>query len=265
MEAVPTHTSPAVFQCRSPNPPSAAWRVAMMMLVGAMVGAVAWYGMDQNLTLAHVAGWLLAGIAVFTPFAWFIERNPVFSIEIADTGLTIVRANGTRQLAWADIEAARLQGYPFAHSGGQTIRCFLLRAAGETFELTPEFIDNATRDAFEGALFRELESRDIPETAKALPSFDRMLSLGGAWLFIASIAGILAAQAAGFHTLGTILGSASLLTGSSIAWMTRQQRLSRVVLISTIFLIVASSAILWSCHVNVRDELQKLEWMDKRQ
>lgn len=236
----------------------------MMALVGALIGGVVWFEVDRTLALAHIAGWLSGGIAVFVPFAFFIDRNPVRSFTVESTGFTIVRANGSRRFAWTDIEVARFQDYPIAHSGGQTIRCLLLRAAGETFELTPEFSDDATRDAFAEALLCQLESHDIPETSRALPSFERMLSLAGAWLFVASIVGILAAHAAGFHTLGTVFGLALLLTGSVIAGMTRHQRISRAVLAATLVLIVVGSGILWACHVNVREVLQKWESIEKQ-
>jgi len=46
--------------------------------------------------------------------------------------------------------------------------------------------------------------------------------------------------------------------------MTRQERLSQLVLAATVVLIVGGSAILWMCHVNVRQVLQKWEQMEKR-
>jgi hypothetical protein len=264
MEPAVSESTQSVFHCKAPAEMSFAGRVMLLALVGALVGGAGWFEVDRTLGVAHVACWLGIGIVLFVPFGWFVTRNPVLSFAIDDGGLTISRADGTRTFAWADISAARFQDYPLAHSGGQTIRCFLLRTAGEKFELTPEFPDNATRDAFEEVMLDALESHDIPETSDGLPSFERILSLGGALVFAASIVGMLAAHALGYHTLGTIFGLAFLFTGSIIAWMTRGQRLSRIVLVATLALIVGGSGILWACHVNVRDVLNRWEQMEKR-
>lgn len=235
-----------------------------IVLIGLVVGGVGWYEVDRTLAFGHILAWLVGIVIVFAGLAWLILRNPILSIGIDDIGLTIERAGGTRKFAWADIQAARFQDYPVLYSGGQTLTCFLLRAGGKSFELTPEFRDDATRVAFQESILRELESRDIPETSKGLPSFERLLSLTGAWIFVASIVAMLAAHALQYHTLGTIFGSALLLTGSVMAWMTRRERPSRLVLAATLVLIVAGSAILWACHVNVRDVLQKWEEIEKR-
>jgi hypothetical protein len=264
MEPAISDSAQTVFHCKPPTEMSPVGRVMLLALLGAIVGGAGWFEVDRTLAISHIACWLGAGMIIFIPFGWFIERNPVLSFSIDEGGLTIARALGTRTFAWADITAARFQDYPLAHSGGQTIRCFLLRAAGEKFELTPEFPDEETRDAFEDAMLDALQSHEIPETSHALPSFERMLSLGGACVFAASIVGMLAAHALGYHTLGTIFGLAFLFTGSIIAWMTRGQRLSRIVLVATLALIVGGTGILWACHVNVRDVLNRWEQVEKR-
>jgi hypothetical protein len=46
--------------------------------------------------------------------------------------------------------------------------------------------------------------------------------------------------------------------------MTRGQRLSRIVLVATLALVVGGAGILWACHVNVRDVLNRWEQMEKR-
>src|SRR5580765_825715 len=97
MEVAPPQASATVFECKPPTETSAIWRFAMMALVGAIMGGVGWFEIDSTLSLVHVAGWLAGGVAIFTPLAWFIERNPVRSFTIDDTGMTIIRANGTRQ------------------------------------------------------------------------------------------------------------------------------------------------------------------------
>jgi hypothetical protein len=252
------------FHCRYPDGGSPAKQAVSFILFGAILGAFAWFGMGRTLSVSHVAAWLAGGIGVFATLGWLVTRNPLLSITIDDLGLTLVRAGGTRKLAWTEIEAARFQEYSVPNTAGQTITCLLLRAAGENFELTPEFADDdATRQAFEEALLRELDSRDIPETSQGLPSFERTLSTIGAWLFAASIAGLLAAHAAGFHTLGTVFGLASLFTASVVGWMTRRQRTSRFVLAATAILILGGSAILWACRVNVREVLNRWEWVER--
>jgi hypothetical protein len=255
---------PGVFHCRRAEWSSPAQRAGGIVLLGALLGGVAWAGFDFTISALHIAGWLAGGIAVVAPVVWFGTRNPVLSIGIDDAGLTIERTAGTRTIPWGDVEAARFQDYAMPNTGGQVIRCLLVRAGGKTLELTPEFADAETGDAFEEALFRELEYRDIPETSPALPSFARVLSLAGAWTFAAAIGGLLAAHAAGYHTIGTIVGVSFLLTGSVIAWMTRRQRISRIVLAATAVLIVGGGTILWACRVNVREALNRWEWTERQ-
>jgi len=267
MDTLVRESPPAMqtFRCQFPDGGSAAKQALAYVVLGAILGAFAWFGIDRTISFPHIGGWLGGGIVVCATLGWLVTRNPVLSIGIDDAGLTIERGSGTRKLAWTEIEAARFQEYSLPNTGGQTITCLLLRAAGENFELTPEFSDDdATREAFEEALLREFEFRDIPETSQGLPSFERTLSLIGAWLFAASIVGLLAAHAAGFHTLGTIFGLASLFSGSVVAWMTRRQRTSRIVLAATAALILGGSAILWACRVNVREVLNKWEWVERR-
>ena len=55
-----------------------------------------------------------------------------------------------------------------------------------------------------------------------------------------------------------------LFTGSVIAWMTRRQRLSKLIIAATALVILGGSVILWVCRVNVRQVLQKWEQMEKR-
>jgi hypothetical protein len=233
------------------------------MLVGALLGAVGWFEVDRTVNFAHLGGWLGGTIVVFAPFAWFVTRNPILWITVNDAGLMVERARRPLRFAWDEIEAARFQDYPTTH-GGEPLRYFLLRAGGETFELTPGFADKETEAAFEEAILRELEFHDIPETSRSLPSFERVLAVMGAWLFIASIAGLLIAHALGYRTLGTVFGLAPLFSGSVIAWMTRGQRVSRVVLAATLILILGGSAILWACHVNLREVLNHWEWMERQ-
>jgi hypothetical protein len=97
-----------------------------------------------------------------------------------------------------------------------------------------------------------------------MPSFEHVLAVAGAWLFIASIAGLLVSHALGYRTLGTVFGLAPLFTGSVIAWMTRRERASRAVLLATVALVVGGSAILWTCHVNLRETLNRWEWFERK-
>lgn len=252
---------PALFICKPPPNLSAPMRIFTLALVGAAVGAVGWYEVDRTMTAIHIACWVLGGAALLVPLAWWVERNPVLSIGFDETGLTLARKEWTRTFAWSEIEAARIQIYESGH--GPKITAFLLRAGGETFELTPDFIDEATREAFEDRLAGECADRNIPEATKNLPSFEWILSLGGAFVFIASIVGLIGAHAAGYHTLGTIFGLAFLFTGSIIAFMTRRERISRFVLAATLLLIIGGTAILWACHVNVREVLQRWDWIER--
>ena len=254
---------PQLFLCK-PAEASPAQQALIFILIGALVGAVGWFEVDRTITFAHLAAWVGGTAVLFGPFAWILTRNPVISITVDDRTLTVERARRPLKFAWSEIEAARFQDYPLSHSvGGGTMRCFLVRARGENFELTPGFADPETEAAFEDAILRELEFHDVPETAKSLPSFEHVLAVMGAWLFAVSIAGILAAHALGYRTLGTIFGLGALVTGSVIAGMTRRERVSRVVLIATIALILGGSAILWACHVNLRETLNRWEWVER--
>jgi hypothetical protein len=260
---IPPHAPPAMLvHCKAPRANSPAQKAAATVALGAILGGVGWIGMDATISIGHIAGWLGASIAVVSVIVWFGSRDPILSIGIEANGLTVVWQSGPRTFAWTDIEAARVQDYPAGQMGN--IRYLLLRAGGKTFELSPTFADEETEAAFEETLLRELDERDIPETSGGLPSFERTLSLGGAGIFVASIVGLLAAHAMGYHTLGTIFGGAFLLTGSAVAWMTRRQRISRVILAATVLLILGGGAILWACHVNVREELQKWDVAERR-
>ena len=59
-------------------------------------------------------------------------------------------------------------------------------------------------------------------------------------------------------------GNHSVCNSLVIAWMTRGERLSRVVLAATFLLVVAGGGILWACHVNVREVLEKWAQVEKR-
>jgi hypothetical protein len=254
--------TPTHFPCESSDATPPAQRVAATIALGAILGGVGWIGMDATVSVGHIAGWVGASIAVVSLIVWFATRDPILAMGIDAGGLTVVWQSGPRLFAWADIEAARVQDYPAGQMGN--VRYLLLRAGGKTFELAPTFADEPTEAAFEDALLRELDERDIPETSEGLPSFERILSLGGAGVFVASIVGLLAAHAMGYHTLGTIFGGAFLLAGCVVAWMTRRQRISRVILAATVLLILGGTAILWACHVNVREELQKWDLTERR-
>jgi hypothetical protein len=254
--------APTLFQCVAPGANSPAQKVAATIALGAILGGVGWVGMDATVSVGHIAGWLIPAIAVVSLIVWFGTRDPILAMGVDGEGLTVVRQSGRRTIAWADVEAARIQDYSAGQAGN--VRYLLLRAGGKTYELEPTFADEPTEAAFEDALRRELDERDIPETSDGLPSFERVLSLGGAGVFVAAIVGLLAAHAMGYHTLGTIFGGAFLLTGSVVAWMTRGQRISRVILAATLLLILGGGAILWACHVNVREELQKWDAAERR-
>lgn len=252
-----------VFRCESPDAASPVQRVLATIALGAMLGGLGWLGMDATVTVGHIAGWLVPSIAVISVIVWLGTRDPILSIGIGADGLTVVRRSGRRTFAWADIEAARIQDHPAGQM--DNVRYLVLRAGGKTYEVDPGFPDEETEAAFEDALVRELDERDIPETSAGLPSFDHTLSLISAWVFVGSIVGLIAAHAAGYHTLGTIIGSAFLLTGGVVAWMTRGQRVSRVILAATLLLILGGAAILWACGVNVREELIKWDVTERRQ
>jgi hypothetical protein len=250
-----------LFHCAPAEATSPGGRVLATVALGVILGGVAWIGMDATVSIGHIAGWLILSVVVVSLIVWFGTRDPILAMGVDAEGLTVVRRSGRRRFAWCDVEAARIQDYPAGQAGN--VRCLLLRAGGKTYELDPTFADEQTEAAFEDALRRELDERDIPETSDGLPSFERVLSLGGAGVFVAGIVGLIVAHAMGYHTLGTIVGGAFLLTGSVIAWMTRGQRTSRIILAATVLLILGGAAILWACHVNVREELQKWDRVER--
>jgi hypothetical protein len=259
MEAVAPQT---LFRCKRSDA-SPARQFLFLLFVGAVVGACGWLKYDRSLDWRHMVAYLGGGIVVFPPLGMLLMRNPTVAIEISDQGLTIQRKRRSLKFAWSEIEAARFQEYPVVNMH-TSITCFLLRARGENFELTPEFDNELTEQAFTETMQDELESRGIPEVSKQLPSFEYQLSLGGAWVFALSIAGILIAHAMGYRTLGTVFGLGLLITGTALALMTHRQRLSKIVLVATVALILGTTAILWACHVNVREVLNQWEWVESR-
>jgi hypothetical protein len=256
-------SSDLFFHCQ-PRDESASplQRTLIMLAVGAILGAVGWYEADHTFTWQHISAWLIVGIALFSGLAIWAMRNPVLSIGIGEDGLTIIRLRGPLIFAWSEIEAARLQDYPIVKMH-TTITCLLIRAHGENFELVPDF-DPMTQQEFAEAIGEELSARNIPAISEGLRSFDYMLSQSGAWVFVVSIIGILIAHAMGYRTLGTVFGLGLLFTGSVLALMTHHQRTSKVILAATLALILGATAILWTCHVNVREVLNKWEWTERQ-
>ncbi len=261
MEAISQSERRSVFHCKSPGDASLVKKALGLLLIGALIGGLGWFEADRTLSAVHIIGWLAVNAIIFASLAGLEIRKPILSIGVDDAGLTITRDGATRLFGWTEIEAARFQAYPMI--AGERPVAFLLRASGRNFELTPEFADDATRDSFEETILGELAAHEIPEISPGLPGFQRTLSVAGAWVFVGSIFAMLAAHALGFHTMGTIFGLAFMLTGSVVAWMTRGERLSRLIVAATLLLVVFGSGILWSCHVNVRQVLQAWERMEK--
>jgi hypothetical protein len=257
---VSMQTREYVFGCK-PTGQSFVQQAVAIVLLGALMGAVGWYQCDGVVSFGRISIWMLASIVVFALLAPLLLRNPVIAIGVGPGGLRIERARRSLRFAWGELEAARLQVYqvPNLHT---SVRCLLLRARGENFELTPDF-DEAIERQFIEAIEDELETRGIPAQSPGLPTFERVLSQVGAWLFIFSIFAMLIAHAMGYRTLGTVFGLGLLFTGSAVAVMTIRQRLSKLVLAATIMLIVGGSIILWACKVNVRDVLNRWEWQER--
>jgi len=261
--AVACDSAETFFHCqKSDESTSPLQRTLAMIGAGAILGAYGWYEADHTFNWQHISAWLIATTVLFSVLAIWAMRNPVLAIGIGEDGLTIIRRRGPRIFAWSEIEAARLQDYPVVKMH-TTITCLLIRAQGENFELTPEF-DPITQQEFAQAIGEELSARNIPATSQGLPSFERVLSHTGAWVFVVSIAGILIAHAMGYRTLGTVFGLGLLFTGSALALMTHHQRLSKIILAATLALILGTTAILWTCHVNVREVLNKWEWNERQ-
>jgi hypothetical protein len=65
--------------------------------------------------------------------------------------------------------------------------------------------------------------------------------------------------------MGTIFGVALVVSGAVIAFMTRELRLSRVVMAATIALFLFGGIILWSLGINVRQVLIHWEQQERQQ
>jgi hypothetical protein len=260
--AMETLAYQTIFRCTPASSPSAGKRTLFLVLVGVIVGAGGWFKCDGSLDWRHLVAWIGGGVAVFLPVGFFLIRNPTLSIEVGRDCLTVTFARGVQKLPWSEIEAARFQEYPIVgmHT---TITALLIHARGKTWELTPDF-DEATDEVFTAAINHQLYQRGIPATSTNLTSFEHTLSHVGAWVFVLSLFAMLAAHFLGYRFLGTVFGLAFVFTGSVVALMTCRQRLSKLVLVATAVMILGGSAILWACHVNIREALNRWEWQDGR-
>jgi hypothetical protein len=252
----PVESAETMFQCSPPAAPPQ--RGLATLMLGAILGGMCWYGFDRSFAWQHIALWLGISTVVIGIIVWRFSDDPLLAVGVDDRGVTLVRrARGSRTLAWHDIEAARWQEYrvPNLHT---TIRALLIRARGETVELTPEF-DAETQIAFENAMAHRLQDHDIPESSPTLPTFEHALSIVGAAIFALSIIGMVVAHLLVYRMLGPIFGLAFFFTGVVVAFMTRAQRLSQLVLGVAALLIVATTLVIVVGHISLRDTLNRWE------
>ena len=249
----------AVFHADGPRGP---WwrRLPTVLGVGALLGLLFWLQADRTLTTTHVLLWAAGGAALCGIF--LLDPFPLREIRITPNGFTLVRKSGFRKYTWKDLEAARFQDYP-VYNLGVTTDCFRFRVGGRNHEFIVPF-EGKTKNAFEALVSGCLQAYDIPDEVPEMPSFEHILSHAGAWLFVLSILAILIAHRLAYHTLGTVFGLAFVFTGTVLAFMTRQQRLSRRVLAATGVLVAGATLIIWASGISVRDELLRWETRERR-
>jgi len=202
----------------------------------------------------------VCGVALLPPL-----RRSLVEIRVTTDGFTVVRTGGTKEYAWSDLEAARLQDYPVViHGTSAHSLYFLFRADGKNDGVEVGELDASTRRAFYVAVAWYLYMFGIPEQTPAMPSFANTLSLVGAWVFVGGAFGMLVAHLLGYHTLGTVFGLAVMASGTCIAFMTRRERLSRLVLAATATVLVVGGALIWALGINVRDVLNEWEMRERQ-
>lgn len=243
----------------------AVWRsIPTLLLAGALIGLCFWVLFDGNLSWGRLLVYGTGGAVALCSFSLFPPlQKSLKEIRITPDGFSVVRKGGTKEYAWSDLEAARFQDYPVASLGGR-VHCFLFRAGGKNVEVELGGLDVPTRRAFYAAAGWYLWMFDVPKQAPAMPSFGNTLSLVGAWVFVGGAFGMLVAHLLGYHTLGTVFGLAVMATGTCIAFLTRRERLSRLVLAATATVLVAGGAIIWALDIDVRDVLNEWEMRERR-
>ena len=77
--------------------------------------------------------------------------------------------------------------------------------------------------------------------------------------FVVSAFGMLTAHFFVYHTIGTIVGLAFMLSGICMALMTRKERLSRWILTAIVILMVAGGVFIWAFKIDVSEVLYQWE------
>jgi len=231
--------------------------------LGALLGMAGWLMTDRHLTAVHILVWIIANIVFAAVLVLWDRGNPILSLRVSPESLTIVRARSQGVYPWRQMQAARFQKYPVV-TMGTSVECFKFRCLGRNHELLTG-LQPAADEEFRILVSGIMEHLNIPEVSATLLSFGHVLSVGGAITFLLGTFGMLIAHAIGYHTMGTIFGLAFIITGAVIALMTRDLRLSRLVISATVTLFLVGGIILSSLGINVRQVLNHWEQQERQQ
>ena len=238
--------------------------VPVLLGLGGLFGLLSWAAVDRDLSWLHVSCWMASGMMLaMTTLLPSFKRSLLKTIRVTRDGFTVVRHGGSEASFWRDLEAGCFQDYPIVNLGTQ-VRCFRYRTRGKNFEVQIGGFEDDTSAAFRAVVLSCLEAHGIPEHTAAMPSFQHSLSRAGAWIFALSGFGILVGHSLAYHTLGTVFGFGFMATGVCIAFITRKERTSRVVLTGSAVLMLGSIAIVQALHVSVRDTLNDWEQLERR-
>jgi hypothetical protein len=111
---------------------------------------------------------------------------------------------------------------------------------------------------------RFLCENEIPPECREMRSFDHLLALGGAFIFVVSAIGTIIAYFLVYRTLGVIFGTAFMATGAVIAFMTRRERVSKYVLAASVVMVTSLIIMIWAFNINVGQVLRDWEKQERQ-
>jgi hypothetical protein len=227
---------------------------------GAVIGFLLWFQYGRAADWICLAEWggggaILMGILVTLPF---FRKTELKKLHVSEKGFRVIDRSGERSYAWGDIEAAHFETYPVSNMHTE-IHCFEFRTAGRNNQLMIDGLGKNGLQAFYVVINHFLKIKGIAHETKELRTFAHTLSLCAAWIFAGSIALIVIAHLLVFPTLGTIIGLSLMLTGAGMSFLSREQQISKWVLVATVVVVIGTIVLVHLFDINIRNTLLKWE------